>query len=364
MKAAISIVMAFACMISFAIAPVGGTAAAEVGAGSPMDAIVSPLAKRGEIVGLAAAVLARKNAAEFFTYGETVRGSGRRPSAATLFQIGSITKTFTGLLLAILAGRKLVRFEDPVQKFVPAGTRVPTYNGREISLLDLATHRSGLPRNPPMTRQQMRLSSGEMYGLLRQVRLTREPGSRYEYSNWGYGLLADALVRAAKAGDYQKLLAREILAPLGMPNTTTQPNLAALADIATGYRRDGHPAPLQMTTWPALDGAGALYSNANDMAKYLSFLFGSTETTLNSALAVVLQRRPTGVPSPEFNGLGWEISTDQKSNLTLIAKTGGTLGFQSYIGFNREHGTGVVVLGNSLATRSALIGRQMLARLS
>ena len=229
-----------------------------------VDALVLKLTKNGGIVGLTVGVISKSDQPQIFTYGEVVRGSGQKPSPSTLFQIGSITKTFTGVLLALLVERKIVQFNDPLQKYVPAGIKVPSYNGRQILLEDLATHMSALPRNPPMTKQQTRLTVDEMYGLLRNLRLTREPGRQYEYSNWGFGLLANALIRAAKTADYQALLEREVLAKLAMDRTTIHPN----AEVAQGYRSDGRSAAWSMSTWPALDGTGALNSTASDMLRY------------------------------------------------------------------------------------------------
>ena len=323
-----------------------------------VDALVSKLTKNGGMVGLSVGVISKSDQPQIFTYGETVKGSHQKPSSSTLFQIGSITKTFTGILLALLAERKIVQFNDPLQKYVPAGIKVPSYNGRQILLEDLATHMSALPRNPPMTKQQTRLTVDEMYGLLRNLRLTREPGRQYEYSNWGFGLLANALIRAAKTADYQSLVHREVLTKLAMDQTAVHPS----TEVAQGYRGDGRPAAWNMSTWPALDGAGALHSTAGDMLRYLSFNLGLSQTSLNSVLDTVLKPRVRGEGSWPIHstGLGWEIVSRSKSTQTVIEKTGGTLGFQTYIGFVREEPAGVVVLANSVATRSAALGREIL----
>lgn len=89
-------------------------------------------------------------AEQIFSYGETIRRSGRRPSPTTVFEIGSVTKTFTATLLALFAERGIVRLDDPLQAYVPGWVTVPSYGGRQITLLDLATHTSGLPKNPPL----------------------------------------------------------------------------------------------------------------------------------------------------------------------------------------------------------------------
>ena len=212
-----------------------------------VDTSVSKLTKSGGIVGLTVGVISKRDQPQIFTYGEVVRGSGQKPSPSTLFQIGSITKTFTGLLLALLVERKIVQFSDPLQKYVPEGIKVPTYNGRQILLEDLATHMSALPRNPPMTKQQTQLTVDEMYGLLRNLQSkTREPGRQYEYSNWGFGLLANALIRAAKTAGYQALVEREVLAKLAMDRTAVHPD----TEVAQGYRSDGRSAAWNMSTRP------------------------------------------------------------------------------------------------------------------
>jgi D-alanyl-D-alanine-carboxypeptidase/D-alanyl-D-alanine-endopeptidase len=203
-----------------------------------------------------------------------------------------------------------------------------------------------------------------MYQLLNEAKLTREPKQRYEYSNWGFGLLAEALVRAAKADHYQMLLEREVLSKLGMSETTLRPRSEGEARVAQGYARDGFPAPRNLSTWPAFNGGGALYSTIGDMVKYLSFNLRLRQTTLDSALSIVQRPTARGLTSGHNVGLGWEIRDDPKLNLTIIGKQGGTRCFTSYIGLIRGEPTGVVVLANSVVTNSTEIGRQILSLLA
>ena len=325
-----------------------------------VDALVSREMQAGQIVGLEIGLISKRSQPQTFDYGEVLKRSGRKPSLSTLFQIGSITKTFTGILLALLAERGIVRLDDPLQKYVPHGIQVPRYNGRQILLVDLATHTSGLPRNPPMKPRQYELSVDAMWQLLNEAKLTREPKQRYEYPSWGFGLLAEALVRAANADDYQALLDREVLSKLGMGETTLRPRAEGEARVAQGYARDGLAAPWNLPTWPAFNGGGALYSTMGDMLKYLSFNLGLAQTSLDSVLSVVQRPTARGL-TPDHNvGLAWQISDFPKLNLTIIEKEGGTRGFTSYIGLIRGEPTGVVVLANSVATRSTVIGRQIL----
>ena len=328
-----------------------------------IDEIVSRHMKAGGVVGLEIGVISKGGQPQTFDYGEVLRRSGQKPSPSTLFQIGSITKTFTGVLLAVFVERGIVQLDDPLQKYMPSGIQAPSYNGRQIQLVDLATHTSGLPRNAPMRQRQYELSLEAMYKLLNEAKLGSEPGQKYLYSNWASALLAEALVRASNAKDYQALLEREVLAKLGMGETMLRPSADEEARVAQGYAKDGYPAAWNMTTWPAFNGSGALYSSMGDMLKYLSFNLGLTQTSLNSILSVAHQPRARGLTPSHNVGLAWEIHVYPKSNLTIIDKPGGTLGFGSYIGFIGGQRTGVVVLANSVAAGVAQIVQEILTLL-
>jgi CubicO group peptidase (beta-lactamase class C family) len=329
-----------------------------------IEEVVSRHKRTGEIVGLEIGIIRKGGHPQTFAYGEVLKGSGQPPSRSTLFQIGSITKTFTGVLLAVLAERGIVRLDDPLQRYVPQGIQVPSYNGRQILLVDLATHTSGLPRNPPMRPRQYELRLEAMYALLNEAKLTREPKQRYEYSSWGSGLLAEALVRAANAEDYQALLEREVLSKLGLSETTIRPRGGGEARIAQGYARDGYAANQNLQTWPALNGGGALYSSMEDMLKYLSFNLRLKQSSLSPLLSVVHEPKARGLGPSHNVGLCWDIRHDSKSKITRTEKDGGTFGFRSYIGLVRGEPTGVVVLANSVATEVPQIGRQILTLLA
>ena len=358
-----SLASALAALCILAVCPANSFAQSGLELKAKIDEIVSRQMQAGGVVGLEIGVINKGGQPQTFDYGEVLKRSGRMPSPSTLFQIGSITKTFTGLLLALFVERGIVRLEDPLQQYVPQGIRVPGYNGRQILLVDLATHTSGLPRNPPMKPRQYELRLEAMYALLNEAKLTREPGQKYEYSSWASALLAEALVRVAKAEDYQALLEREVLSKLGMGETTIRPSAVGDTRVAQGYTRGGYAAPWNLSTWPAFNGGGALYSTMGDMVKYLSFNLGLAQTSLNSVLSVVHQPRARGLTPSHNVGLAWNISDFPKLNLTIIGKEGGTLGFSSYIGLIRGEPTGVVVLANSVATETPQIARQILTLL-
>ena len=139
--------------------------------------------------------------------------------ADNVFEIGSITKVFTASILADMASRGEVRLDDPVAKYLPSSAHIPSRNGRQITLLDLVTQSSGLPRMPSnfTPRDSMNpyadYSVQQLYAFLSGYQLTRDIGATYEYSNLGMGLLGHAL--ALKAGtSYERLVTRRILTPL------------------------------------------------------------------------------------------------------------------------------------------------------
>ena len=285
------------------------------------------------------------------SFGETALGSGVRPTATTEWEIGSITKTFTAMLLALNVQRGVVRYDDPLQKYVPDSVSVPSYHGRPITLLDLATHTSGLPKDPDLSGVR-HLDTATMYQRLEAYQLTRAPGREFEYSNWGFALLAHALMRAT-GDDYQNLVEREICGPLAMVDTRIDLTPQEVARQAQGYSPEGFPRPHDNVTWPAFNGAGALRSTMDDMMRYLAYNMGQTKTPLDTLLPDLQKRWHRAGRAGTAAGLAWQMVPIRGTNNTVIWKNGAVSGFFSYIGFIRETGTGVIVLAN----RKVSVGR-------
>lgn len=265
----------------------------------------------------------------------------------TVFEIGSITKTFTTLLLADMAGRGEVSLDDPVAKYLPETVTVPERGGRQITLTDLATHTSGLPRLPgnlepaDLENPYADYTVEQLYAFLSDYALPRDIGSQYEYSNLGMGLLGHALARHADT-DYGSLLHERVLAPLDMLSTadTVYPDMKSR--LANGH--DQTLAPVAGWDLPTLAGAGALLSSVNDQLNYLEMLLGARPSSLQAALATTLTtRRPTD--QNDETGLGWVISCS--GNSQLIWHNGGTGGYRSFLGFMPAKGIGVVALSNT-----------------
>lgn len=267
--------------------------------------------------------------------------------SAGVFEIGSITKAFTTSLLQDMVDRGEVRLADPVAQYLPRSVTVPSRGERRITLLDLATQSSGLPRMPSnfTPRDSMNpyadYSVQQMYAFLSGYQLPRDPGAEYEYSNLGMGLLGHALALKGRA-TYEELLRRRILAPLGMRETAITMTPALRARVVAGHNPEGRVVPL----WdlPTLAGAGALRSTVNDMLTFLAANLDSAATPLSPTLRRTHgERHATNNPGLTM-GLGWHILARPGGN--IVWHNGGTGGFRSFAGFDPVRRVGVVVLSN------------------
>ncbi len=281
------------------------------------------------------------------SYGRPAKGDKRALDGDTVFEIGSITKVFTSLVLMDMAQKGEIALDDPVSKFLPSTAKVPEYNGKKITLADLSTQSSGLPRMPSNFAPKDPLNPyadytvERMYDFLGHYELTREIGSKYEYSNLGVGLLGHALSLKAGTG-YEAMVKARVLAPLKMTDTAVTLNTGMQARIATGHNDQLNPTPL----WdlPTFAGAGALRSTANDMLTFLAANLGYTESSLAKAIAAEISiRKPTGNPALEI-AYAWHIL--KKGDRSLIWHNGGTGGFRTFIGFDPQTKVGMVLLSN------------------
>ena len=282
------------------------------------------------------------------SYGSLEKGDPRPLNGDTVFEIGSATKVFTSLLLADMVQRKQVALDDPVAKYLPPTVKMPERNGRAITLVDLSTHTSGLPRLPENMKPKdpgnpyADYSVEQLYQFLSGYQLTRDIGSKYEYSNLGGGLLGHALARRAGM-DYEALVESRICGPLGMKNTviTLTPEMKARLAV-------GHNAALQpVENWdlPTLAGAGALRSTANDLLIFLAANLAYSKSPLAPAMDAMLKtRQPTGQAGLEI-ALGWHIFSSNGKE--IIWHNGGTGGYRSFIGFDPKNRIGVVALSNT-----------------
>jgi D-alanyl-D-alanine-carboxypeptidase/D-alanyl-D-alanine-endopeptidase len=293
------------------------------------------------------------------SYGALNQNDARQVNGDTEFEIGSITKVFTSLLLADMVQRGEVALDDPVAKFLPAAVKMPSWGSRQITLIDLSTHTSGLPRTPSNLAPKdpdnpyADYTVDRLYEFLDSFTLRREIGTRFEYSNVGASLLGHALSRRAGM-EYESLVHRRITAPLGMKDTVITLSSGQLARLATGH--DGAMTPVKNWDFQVLEGGGGLRSTVNDLLKFLSAELGYSNTPLKASMAAQLEvRRPAGAPNLAV-ALGWSVQTEP--NGTVIWHNGATGGYMSFIGFNPSTRTGVVALTNG----AALIGPDDIGR--
>jgi CubicO group peptidase (beta-lactamase class C family) len=283
-------------------------------------------------------------------YGRLSATDERVPDGDTVFEIGSITKVFTGILLAqaVLDGE--VKLDDPISMYLPEGVWAPEYEGKPITLLDLATHTSGLPWD------LFHIITFEgMYTFLSEYRLTREPGSSYEYSNYGMGLLGNLLVQEAGQADYEALLLERICHPLGMDSTRIQ--LTAEMGFRLAVPHKASLAETHLWDNPAQVGAGMIRSTANDLLTFLAANMGLTETELQPSLqlAHTPQRSTVGKDSI---GLGWQLA----ATTGFHWHGGRTNGSYSYLAWDPERKFGVVVLANVEVDNDYVV-RQIISKL-
>ena len=271
------------------------------------------------------------------------------PTADDLFEIGSISKVFTALVLADLVVRGDLRLDQPVRELLP-GVPVPSHGGTEITLEHLATHRGGLPRSPRLgPRGYVRHLRGRdpydattpnaLLDDLGRVRLRRRPGTGgASYSNLGVALLGIALVRFTGVVDYESLVVPRVCEPLGMSATRVG---APAESVLVGHRGSRQVDRWRLT---GLAGAGGLVSSATDLLTFLAAQLDPAGTPLETAIR--LTQQPRGDARGGV-GLGWmRASTPHE----LWWHNGGTGGYRSFAGFIPDRHVAVVVLSNQART--------------
>ncbi|NRF68431.1 serine hydrolase [Aquincola sp. S2] len=273
----------------------------------------------------------------------------RAPDGKTLFEIGSVTKVFTSLLLADMVRRGEVVLDAPVADLLPSQVSVPSREGRPIRLVDLATQTSGLPNRPANLKPRDFGNPHGDYGIDRLVALLaahalpQAPGERYEYSNAGVGLLGHALSQRARRS-YPALLRERITGPLGMADTDDNGVAAPARAMAAGH--SWALTPVDRWTSAELPASGFLRSNADDLLTFLEAFVGLRESALAPAMKAMLEtRRPGGIPPSRHIGLGWMLVPNDGGDIAW--HPGRTGGYVSFVGFQAATRTGIVVLANA-----------------
>ena len=295
-------------------------------------------------------------------YGETTQGNGQLPDGRTLLRLGSNTKTFAGGLLGALAAGGELSLTDPLQRFAPQGITVPHFDGRNITLLDLATHVAALPRElpldpPPASTPYAWPTNADRFAWLAGYTLPWAPGSAAAYSNVGFDLLSAALA-SATGKSYQDLLRERITGPLDMPDTVLEPGEEQCARLMTGYGIPGAAAEPCVST-VNIAGSGGLYSTADDMVRWLRHNLSRRDPAVWPALALsqapYIERAALDAAigfdeagTMDGIALAWLVEQPAAHRPMILQKSGGLAGFMTYAAFAPSHGVGVFVAVNRI----------------
>jgi len=301
-------------------------------------------------------------------FGERADGSGKEPDGDTIMRIGSITKAFTGQVMASQVAGGTLRFTDRLQDRLGWPVTVPENGGRPIPLIDLATHTSGLPREveraPSPTDDPFRSLTQDTYIKgLQSDPLLFAPGSGGLYSNFAFDLLAAALANVA-GKPYERLLTETVLDPVGLKDTILSLRDGDSARLMQGHNFDGKPMP-DVKANPVMAGAGSLYSTPNDILRWLSWHldhFGPQGAEVRLLDHAAYIPRDGLNPVAGFDeagqmdamGLGWIVMMPKGNRPLILQKSGGLQGIFSYAAFAPTRGVGVFVAINQFSVGGAM----------
>lgn len=326
-----------------------------------LDYITEKYVKMGAAIG----VIDLKQQQYEFYYGSLSSQNSNPPNGHSVFEIGSITKTFTTTLLADMILEGKIHLKDTVENLLTAGeVNMPSWNGMVISIEHLATHTSGLPKSPqgsgyphppgydPDNPYSVYTHEHIYEYLTSYCTLLFEPGTRYSYSNTGVGLIGHILGLVDNTS-YEELVDREIFNALNMNETSVNLTDEQLINLAYGHT-DQMGIARNYTANDIIQGAGFIKSSLHDMLIYLNAQMGLVETSLADAMDLAHQPLyDVGQVTYDgregtYNlsiGLGWHID-ELPEGYTFHWHGGRTSGYMAYIGFNRSTSAGVVILCN------------------
>lgn len=290
----------------------------------------------------------------YYNYGETKKANHQLPDTNTVYEIGSVTKTFIASLTVVWLQEHAIDINSPIAPYLPAElTTSLSLNNTPVTFKHLLTHTSGFPRIPndlPFTPDPYKeYDSTKIFTYIKTHSLLRTPGtmplsladaSENYYSNFAYGLLGIILEHAMKKS-LEEILTQSLSVPLSLRTTTFRPS-ETISSISYPHSPSG---PASYWHFSGMDGAGGLKSTVPDLCRYLK---AHQEPSENSLLEKFLQK--THIPSvyidgKELFGLGWEFTTNA-AGTTIIVKDGGTGGFTAVIAFSKTLKKGIVYLAN------------------
>ena len=298
-------------------------------------------------VGLSIGIL--KDGKEYFyAYGEASKTKHELPDANTIFELGSITKTFTATIVARAIDEKKIKLDDPVNKYLPDSIPALQFNNRMVTFKDLLNHTAAFPRMPTDYQDGRMDANGitiypvdKFFSFLKNLKLNREPGLKHEYSNAGFSLVSTIMQRIYNMS-YEELVNKFIGQPLGMKDTRVWIRAQDSVHYAKGYREDGS-LHFYRNLPPIYQGAGGLRSTASDMLKYAAAQWGTADKKLNKAIQLT---HDTTFRDNKFNiGMAWIYV--KNGNREVMFHNGATGGFRSYLGVDPDQKVAVVMLANA-----------------
>ncbi len=296
-----------------------------------------------------------------YQYGKLSKDKPAPPNAQTIYHIGAISKVYTTAIFSALVKEGVVNENDPLSKFLPANVVAENGYLKSISLKDLATHTSGLPKEPYnialTVRDKENLYANyhmrDAYDFLADFRpkvdgkeSTKKPigGNRFRYSHLGIGLLGFALEEAT-GKSYDELLQQYIIRPLGMTATySSHQKIRSSSNVAKGHYFNGRVA--EVNTFASLKGSEAIRTNLNDLLKFVQANMDSKNRLYPTLAPCHTGRVDTDMKYVRC-GYGWYVINQNKKLPEIHTHSGRTAGFSSYVSFCKERGKGVVLLSNS-----------------
>lgn len=283
---------------------------------------------------------------DFYLVGKTALKGGSKIKGNTVFQLGSTTKAFTGVLLANEILRNKMSLDDSLESYMPSGVKIPERNGRKIRLIDLVTHSSGLPTRPADYKilENAPYSFLQLFHYLPGIDLPWDIGSKYSYSSLG-AALSGLAISCREHLPFREVLRERVLNPLSMSSTDIILTEAMKKRVSKGHDQRQEAAWLEIPE--VFAPSGALNSTIEDLARFISAGLGFRKTSLKESFD--LSKRM--LRSFEFEddmrlelAMFWE--GDKIGDQTFIGHSGDTFGFSAYIGFNEREKVGVAVLSN------------------
>jgi CubicO group peptidase (beta-lactamase class C family) len=319
--------------------------------------------------------LIKDNNAATYTYGDTnpTLAGTQLPTAQTLIPIGSVSKIFTTTLLADMVKRGDIDLNAPVKNYLPSDVKLPTFQGKEITVQDLATHTSGLPStNMPNS------TIDKLYKALGSITLSSTPGKDYKYSSIGTALLGEALGNAyakdtgtkyTPEESYKTALQTLVLNPLGLTNTKTNLTDSEKSQLPSGNNNGTNINP--STNQPFV-ASGGIYSTADDLVKFIKANIdaedkakqGKPLTEIESAMVMAQNPIYSNITATAENGadqvgLSWYTKDDD-----VVLKTGSIPGFNSIIKFSKKNDTGVFISMGNTAMKPGALSDDLLKQLN